>query len=525
MSQPQGVSERHDEVIPKYPKGGYALNAVDNSAALYIYGTWLARKNGPLMIDDKYIDEYFLKRKINNINMRIVVRVVNQMEKDIKSEKIEEPDFTKGNPLPSRLNIWWNERNLDYLEAIAKNELISKFDGRWERAIELRFKDEFNSKDLGMSKSMLVQKLSSLRRGDSKPEPDQQVNKDKIAMWEKPEKKISRVHGLKIIAWEDEDGKDDDDNNDFALAYYTYRTEKTSRYDKDAEKEIFLRRHGFQDDLDSIYRRGESLVSEKKRRKIEDINLKSGPPGKYMMDLGDQEFQRFLRKLSEKNPGAYIEDLVKNHMPGCANDPANLHELGLQVWKNTKPSGGEFPLKLKKKHASKTSTNTIKPSSDKQGRSNDKTQSSTTKTQASSSSTKPSSGREISQGTDTRDNRGPNQVNPPQAKNSSHPKQPGADPTREKGKPRGWNQIDNPAPEQPRHSSSRSNGSESQKGTSLAIRSSPSSSVDDHNKHPRSRRELDNDRQNGPPKTATSNSAGKRPARSLERKDDSKRTR
>ncbi|THV45008.1 hypothetical protein BGAL_0543g00020 [Botrytis galanthina] len=519
MSQPREISQRHDEVVPEYPEGGYALNVVDGRASLYIYGTWLARKNGPPMIDDKYINEYFLKRKINNINMHIVARVVHKMEKDIKSKKIKEPDFTKGNPLPSGLNIWWNERNLDYLEAIAKDELISKFDGRWERAIELRFKD------LGVNKSMLVQKLSSLLRGDSKPQPDQQVNKDKIAVWEKPEKKISRVHGLKTIAWEDEDGKDDDDNNNFALAYYTYRTEKTSRYDKEAEKEIFLHRHGFQDDLDSIYRKGESLVSEKKGRKIEDINLKSGPPGKYIMNLGDRKFQGFLYKLSDRNPGAYIEDLVEKYMPGCANDPANLHELGLQVWKNTRTSGGEFPLKLKKKHASKTNTNTIKPSSDKKGRSDDKTQSSTTKTQASSSRTKPSSDRETSQGTDTRDNRGQNQVNPPQATNSSHPKQSSADPTREKGKPRGWSHIDNPAPEQPRRSSSRSNESESRRGTSLAIRSSPSSSVDDYNKHPRSRRELDNDRQNGPPRTATSNSAGKRPARSLERKDDSKRTR
>ncbi|TGO33821.1 hypothetical protein BHYA_0225g00040 [Botrytis hyacinthi] len=516
MSQPQGISKRHYEV-PKYPEGGYALNTVDGRASKYIYGTWLERKNGPPMIDDKYIYKYFLKYKINNIGMHIVVRVVNHMEKDIKNKKIAQPDYSEGNPLPSGLKIWWNERNLKYLDAIAKYELNSKFKGNWGMAIEPHFKDEFHFKDLGVNDSMLIQKWSSLHREKATPESDQQVNKDKISVWDKPEKEISRAEGLKTIVWEDEDGKDDDVNYNFALAYYAYRTEKTSRYDKEAENEIFLRRHGFRrDDVDSLYLKGESLMNKKERREIQDINLRSGPPGKYMIDLGDREFHGFLCKLSDKNPGAYIEDLVENYMPGCANDPANLHELGLQVWKKTRPGCGEFPLKLKKKHTPKTSKNTTKTQNDKKKPSDDKTPLSRDKAQASSSRTKPSSGRETSLRTDTRDDRGPNQVTPSQA----------ANPPREKGKPRGWSHIDNPAPKQPHRSPSRSNGSESRRGTSLAIRPSPSSSVDDHNEHLRSRRDHDRrERQNDPPKTATSNSAAKRPARSPERKDGSKRTR
>ncbi|KAF7951797.1 hypothetical protein EAE96_007095 [Botrytis aclada] len=230
------------------------------------------------------------------------------------------------------------------------------------------------------------------------------------------------------------------------------------------------------------------------------IDLAAGPPGTYLLDLTDWEFHEWLCDTSDYHPGEVV-DLMKNHMPGCVNNPADIYDLRRRLWDSTGQENIECPLKFTKRPTPKRSTNTTKTPSSRTKSSADITSS---QTQASSSRTQPSSNQKTS---------------------------PRAD-TREMAYPKGWSTINNPAPEQRHRSPGRFSEPESRRSESLAFRPSPLAVKEIHDAASRSSRSgREADRRDGPdasPKPRTSDitisrPVAKRTAKSPDGRDVSKR--
>ncbi|TGO17331.1 hypothetical protein BPAE_0435g00060 [Botrytis paeoniae] len=493
------------KIVRTQPPGGYVLNMIPDDNAKYVYATWLEGKERQLMNDDQYLHTYFLRHGFKNLTINAISRFVKKMKGKNKPvpSSVPAPPTTK--------EIWWNQDNLNYLSRIAEKELQSVFHGDWNRVLRYRFEN------LGLNQTMLSQKYNALRSGNATAKIDVRVNSANLNQG-KQQKVLKRAHGLKEIVW-------DSANDDFALAYYSYRKEKGSHSDSGVDGEVFLKRHDFTDTLTGVYEHGSKLNKRGTKPSGEKIDLRAGPPGRYLMDLTDWEFHQWLCDTSDQNPGE-ITDLMKYHMPRCANESAEIYDLRRHFWDTTGHENIECPLKFTKQPTPKTSTNTTKTPSSKTKSSTDKTSS---QVKASSSRTKPLSSRETSQRTDTRDNRDLYEVTPPPAPKSSRSKLPSTNPPAEGYASGGWRSVNEPVSEQRRRSPSRSKEPESRRSESLAFRPSPSSGEEGYNetsRSSRSRGEPDRrDRQNAPPKSATSNSAAKRSARSPERKDGSKRTR
>ncbi|TEY39879.1 hypothetical protein BOTCAL_0448g00050 [Botryotinia calthae] len=275
--------------------------------------------------------------------------------------------------------------------------------------------------------------------------------------------------GLKKIVW-------DAANDDFALAYYTYCKEKGSRSDIGVDWGVFLKTHDFADTLAMVYERGSKLHTRGTEQSGEEIDLRAGPPGQYLMDLQDWEFHKFLCETSDDYLGE-ITDLVKNYMLQCGNDPAGIYSLRLHFWNTTGHEDVEFLLKI---HQS-----SIKPES--KPKKSSAAKSSTKKTTASSNGTSKSSGANTSLVSNFYEGR--------------------------------WRplHVTDQNPEQRNRSRSRSAGPDPRRSTSLVLRQSSQSSSDGHNGPPRSsssRREHDQShrQQDVPSKSTISRSAGKRPA-------------
>ncbi|KAF5867599.1 uncharacterized protein Bfra_010574 [Botrytis fragariae] len=370
---------------------------------------------------------------------------------------------------PTHKSIWWNHKTLDYLKEIVENKSDSIFYGNWENMSDFRFQG------LRLSCLALSHRYDALLYGKYNLAVEVEVDPANL----------NPATRKKFFVWPDGRKKN---------SYYSHRTRPNSG-----------KCAGLNSRISQLRTKGVAQSAE--------IDLRAGPLGQYKINLEDENF------------GKYLCDTSRNHVPGSANDQAQLHEFGLQLWKKNRPDDGEFPLKHNKKSTTKNRKDTTKIPSSKKS-SDDKTQSSRNKAQASSSRTKPSSSRETPQRTDSRDNRDLYGVIPPLATKSSRPKQPSTRLPQERGYPSGWSIMNNPAPEQRRRSPSESREHRLRRSESLAFRPSPSSSVDHYHEPPRSRREPDQrDRQDTPRKSATSNSATKRPARSPGRKDGSKRTR
>ncbi|KAF7931393.1 hypothetical protein BELL_1065g00030 [Botrytis elliptica] len=470
------------------PPGGYALNMIPEDNAKYVYATWLEGKERREMNDDQYLHTYFLKYGFKNLTINAISQFVKRMKKTLKPVPRSIP------AIPTIKGIWWNHENLNYLKNIVENELKSVFHGDWKTVLEYRFEG------LGLNHTMLSQKYTALRSGKAMVNIDVRINPANLNL-EKQNKVFERAHGLKKIVW-------DSANDDFALAYYSYCKGKRSHIDTGVDGEVFLKRHDFTDTLTEVYDRGSELKNGGSKPSGKEIDLRAGPPGKYLMDLKDWEFHEWLCDTSDHNPGE-ITDLMKYHMPRCANEPAEIYDLRRHMWDTTGHEDIECPLKFTKNPTTKTSKNTNKTSS---------------------SRTKPSSSRETSQRTDSQDNRDLYEVTPPPK--SSRSKQPA-----EGYASGGWTTVNKPASEQRRHSPSRSNEPES-RTASLAFRPSPSSGGESHNEASRSSRSRtephQSDRRQEPTSKSrtsdsnTSRSVAKRPARSParspERKDGSKRT-
>ncbi|TGO45145.1 hypothetical protein BCON_0418g00080 [Botryotinia convoluta] len=493
------------KIVRTQPPGGYALNMIPEDNAKYVYATWLEGKERQLMNDDQYLHTYFLKHGFKNLTINAISRFVKTLKK-------KNTPVPRSVPAPPTIkNIWWNQENLNYLERIGDKELQSVFHGDWKSVLKYRFEG------LGLNQTMLSQKYNALRSGNATAKNDVRVNSANLNHG-KQEKVFKRAHGLKEIVW-------DSANDDFALAYYSYLKGKGSRSDTRVDGEVFLKRHDFTDTLAKVYERGSELNQVGSKPSGEEIDLRAGPPGRYLMDLTDWEFHEWLCDTSDHNPGE-ITDLMKYHMPRCVNKPSEIYNLRLHFWNTTGHEDIECPLKFTKQPTPKTSTNTTKTPNSRAKSSTDKTSS---QAQASSSRTQPSSSRETSQRTDAQDNRDLYEVTPPPATKSSRSKQLSTNPPAEGYASGGWTSVNKPAPEQRRHSPPRSREPESRKSSSLAFRPSPSSGGEGYNgisKASHSRREPDqSDRpQDAASKSRTSDSttsrpAAKRPAISSEGRD------
>ncbi|TGO82828.1 hypothetical protein BPOR_0749g00030 [Botrytis porri] len=374
-----------------------------------------------------------------------------------------------------KMNTPWNQENLDYLKCIAEKEL--------ER--------DFAETRTG-STALYALKVSK------------------------------RAHGLKEIVW-------DGVNDDFALAYYSYRKAKGSRSDTGVDGEVFLKRHDFTDTLTGYTG---VAANSTKGEQSQVTKLRAGPPGSYLMDLDDWEFHQWLCDTSDHNPGE-ITDLMKYHMQRCANKPDEIYKLRRHFWDTTGHENIECPLKFTKQPTPKTSTNVTKTSSDKKRASDDKAPSSRNKPQASSSRTQPSSSG-TPQRTDNRDNRDLYDT-PPPAPKLSRSKKPSTNPPAKGYASGGWRSVNDPEAGQRRRSPSSSREPESRSSASFAFRPSPSSGGESYNETSRSsnsRREPDQrDRRQDAAfmsrasDSNTSRPMTKRPAMTSERKDDSRRTR
>ena len=478
----QRIEDSQPEISSNTPPGGYSLNMIPEKNSEYVYATWLEGKERKLMNDDQYIYTYFLKHNFKNLRTTTIKKFVTVLKK-------------KNAPVPSSIpapptlkDIWWNQENLDYLRNIGENELDSVFHGDWEKVNQYRFES------LAYNHTMLLQKYAALRLGRVTAKVDVPVNlanldqenqenqgkqgkqrkqrkqgkEEKQGKQEKQDKVFKRAHGLKNIVW-------DTANDNFALEYYTYCKGKGSRSDEGVDCGAFLKAHDFTDTLAMVYERGSKLYKRGTKQSGEEIDLRAGPPGQYLMDLEDWEFHKFLCDTSDNHPGE-ITDLMKNHMPRCANDPAEIYNLRLHFWNTTGHEHVEFPLKI---HQSST-----KPDSKLEKSSAKK--SSAKKTTASGSGTSKPSSANASVVSDFDEGR--------------------------------WRplHVTDQNPERRNRSRSRSAGPDPRRSTSLALRQGSQSSSDGRNGRSRSssrRREPDQrDRRDGPSKSTTRKSAGKRPA-------------